>query len=130
MCAASRADLGRRYLKRGRRSTGVPTYLPAKRGGTSAIRRLDLDQGWIGDRREARGAIARGLAFLLAAERLDDLLGRHWRLVDPDAERIEDGSVDRGDHREQRALARRLSAVWSLGVGRLDEERVEFGPGE
>src|ERR1700746_1274459 len=58
--AASRAVFGRRYLNRGSRNTDV------------LRRRLDLDQRGIGDRREARGAVARGLALLLAAERLDD----------------------------------------------------------
>src|SRR6266568_6678397 len=63
MRAASRADFGRRYLNLGNRN----------------IWRLDLDQRGIGDRREARWAEARGLALLLAAEGLDDLLRRHRR---------------------------------------------------
>src|SRR5438093_10392190 len=72
MCAASRADFGRRYLNRGRRSI-------LKILGW----RLDLDARRVGDVRETRRADASGLTFIFAAQRLDDLLGRHRRLVDP-----------------------------------------------
>src|SRR5438034_3602566 len=114
MCAASRAVFGRRYLNRGRRSTQI------------LGRRLDLDARRIWDVREAPRADASRLTFLFAAERLDDLLRRHRRLVYPYAERVVHRSVDRWDDRQQRALSGFLRPVWPFGIVGLDDERLHL----
>ena len=84
--AASRAVFGRRYLNRGRRST-IQLFCG----------RLDLDAGRVGDGREAGRTEPRGLSFLFAAQRLDDLLGGNRYLIDPYPECVEHRGTDSGD---------------------------------
>src|ERR1700737_1964141 len=108
--AASRAVFGRRYLNRGSRST-VQLFW----------RWLDFDGWGIRDLGEARRAISRLLALVLAAQRLHDLLGRHGNFIDPYPERVENRGAHRGDDRQQRALARFLRAVRSFRVVGFDD---------
>src|SRR5580765_4059439 len=115
IAAASRGDFGRRYLRRGSRSMKVFRW------------RLDLDGRRIRDLRKARRAVSSRLTFVFAAQRLDHLLRRHGNLVDPDAERIVHRGADSGWHRQERSLARLLSAIWTFGIHGLDDERLDLG---
>src|SRR5438105_4054710 len=115
MSAASRADFGRRYLNRGRRSIkflGWRLYL-------YAVRIRDV---W-----EPRRSEPPRLSLLLPAQRLDHLLRRHRRLIDPHAQRVEHRRVHRRDHRQQRPLPGFFGPIQTFGVVRLDDERLHLG---
>src|SRR6266581_2354436 len=112
--AASRAVLGRRYLRRGSRSIVFRW-------------RFDLDGRRIRNLWKVRRAVARLLTFLFAAQRLDDLLRSDGDLVDPDAKRVVHRRAYRRRDRKKRSLAGLLGAVWPFAVHRLDDERLNLG---
>src|SRR5215472_14316842 len=115
MRAASRAFLGRRYLKRGSLSN------------VEVLRwRFDLDRRRIRNLRESSRTVTRLLTLLFAAQRLDDLLGRDRDLVDPYPQRIVYGRADRGGNGKERSLSRLLRPVGTFLVDRLDEERHDL----
>src|SRR2546423_5018519 len=102
--AASRAVFGRRYLNRGSRSIEV------------LGRWFDLDGRWIRDRWKARGAVAPGLSFLFASQRLDHFLRRHRDLVDPHPKRVVNRGAKRRRDLGQRGPSFLLPALGALRV--------------
>src|SRR5438477_4726925 len=61
-------------------------------------------------------------AVLLLRQRVEDLLRRDRRLVEPHADAVEHRVADRREHRVARRLAGLLAAVGALRVDGLDED--------
>src|SRR5690349_4037342 len=66
------------------------------------------------------------LGILASTQRRQNALGRKWRLVQADADRIVNGVGNGGYRRRQRAFAAFLRAEWSLWIHALHNNRLDF----
>src|SRR6185436_14033694 len=107
---------------------------PGRRGFRTviAVSRKDVERdpalryGVDGELRVEHHRLARALRRTLGVERAQHLLGRDRQLGYPDPDRVVDGRRDRGRLRVVRHLADPLRAVWAVGGGVLDDDRVDL----
>src|SRR5579864_3201168 len=67
------------------------------------------------------------LGILASTQRRQNALGRKWRLVQADSDRIVNGVGNGGYRRRQRAFAALLRAERSFGIHALHNNRLDLG---